>query len=79
MDLSSKEACYAIKQVKYTLVDGTTRNRIIFLLWCPEEAPVKQRLVIYYCKDQFRKVTADVSYEIAATDPSEIPLEYVIL
>jgi cofilin len=61
----------------FTSKDGSTRRPIIFVLWCPDQAPTKLKMIAAGTKHTFRQLLTGISYEIAATDLSELSLDHV--
>jgi cofilin len=77
-DLPPNEPCYAVKRMVFTSKDGSTRRPIIFVLWCPDQAPTKLKMIAAGTKHTFRQLLTGISYEIAATDLSELSLDHLI-
>lgn len=73
-DLPTNEPCYAIKRISYTLEDGTTRDRILFVLYVPDASRLKLKMIFASQKYAFCKGLTGIAGEIAATDESEISL-----
>ena len=58
-------------------IDGGRISALIFILWCPDAAPIKQKMIYASTKQSMKRSLVGISYEIAATDPSEIAREVI--
>lgn len=57
--------------------EGGDRNKILFIVWAPENAKVKEKMLITSSKDAVKKKLVGISKEIQATDLSEVSLQAV--
>ena len=72
-----KDDCrYAVYDFPFQ-VDGGQRNKLLFVVWAPDTAKIKNKMLITSTKDAVRKKMVGVGIEIQATDASEIDLEEV--
>jgi cofilin len=63
---------YAVFDFDFKVDDGTNRNKLIFVVWAPDTAPVKKKMVIASAKSSVKNIFTGVGVEIQATDDSEI-------
>jgi cofilin len=71
-DLPQHDVRYAVFDFDFKADDGTDRNKLIFIVWAPDTAPVKKKMVIASTKSSVKNAFAGVGVEIQATDDSEI-------
>lgn len=55
-----------------TTTDGPASNKIIFIVWLPDTAKVKSKMIYAASKDALKKKLIGIGSEIQATDPSEL-------
>ncbi|EFA76816.1 cofilin [Heterostelium album PN500] len=66
------------KECRYVVVDygyneeGANKNRICFVVWCPDTAPIKGKMLYTSSKDSLRKALVGIQVEIQGTDASEV-------
>mmetsp|Transcript_20493 Transcript_20493/g.28747 ORF Transcript_20493/g.28747 Transcript_20493/m.28747 type:complete len:141 (+) Transcript_20493:158-580(+) len=75
-DLPADQCRYAVFDLEFT-VDGNPRNKLVFILWAPDNSKIKQKMLYTSSKAEFRKRLVGIGAEIQATDASEIDLETV--
>jgi len=63
---------YAVYDFEYTADDGGKRNKILFILWSPEGAKVKPKMLYTSSKDGIRKKLVGIGTEIQATGFDEV-------
>jgi cofilin len=71
-DLPQHDVRYAVFDFDFKADDGTDRNKLVFIVWAPDTAQVKKKMVIASTKGSVKNAFAGVSIEIQATDNSEI-------
>jgi len=76
-DLPDNDCRYAVYDFEYIAEDGGPRNKILFVLWAPDSAKVKPKMMYTSSKDGLRKKLVGVGTEIQATDRAEIDKEQV--
>eukprot|EP01115_Flamella_aegyptia_P007419 TRINITY_DN30861_c0_g1_i1.p1 TRINITY_DN30861_c0_g1~~TRINITY_DN30861_c0_g1_i1.p1 ORF type:complete len:139 (-),score=26.77 TRINITY_DN30861_c0_g1_i1:120-536(-) len=74
--LPENECRYAVYDFDYQLDEGK-RNKLIFVLWTPDNSGIKSKLLYAATKDAIKKKLVGISTEIQATDDSEIEYDYV--
>ena len=73
-----KDDCrYAVFDFEYQ-VDGGQRNKLLFVVWAPDTAKIKSKMLYASSKDNFRKKLVGIGVEIQATDLSEIDQQEVL-
>jgi cofilin len=77
-DLPPRDVRYAVYDYDFKADDGTERNKLIFIVWAPDVAPVRRKMLIASTKASVKNAFSGVAVEVQATDDSEIQ-ESVIL
>jgi len=75
---SAGECRYAVYDAEYTTTNGQQRNKLVFFLWAPEDAKLKQKMVYTSSKDAIKKKVEGIAKEIQATDNDEISWDRVL-
>eukprot|EP00032_Breviata_anathema_P000196 JZ548444.1.p1 GENE.JZ548444.1~~JZ548444.1.p1 ORF type:complete len:138 (+),score=78.21 JZ548444.1:20-433(+) len=70
-DLPNDDCRYAVYDFEYE-AEGVTRNKILFVVWAPENSKIKSKMLYASTKDNLRKKFVGVGVEIQATDLAEI-------
>jgi cofilin len=70
--LPDKTCRYAVFDFEYELGDSGQRNELIFVVWCPDTAPVQMKMLYAASKDAVKKKLVGISHEIQATEYSEL-------
>ena len=76
--LPAEECRYVVLDYEFHATQGGDREKLVFIVWSPDSARVKDKMLIAASKDAFRKKLVGLSTELQATDLSEID-EAVIL
>jgi len=75
----AQECRYAIFDVEYDTKDGQPRNKIVFFMWSPETAKIKQRMVYASSKDALKKTLGEgIGKEVQANDHGDLELSNVM-
>ncbi|WVQ85628.1 cofilin [Cryptococcus sp. DSM 104549] len=78
-DLPEKECRWAVYDFEYTLPGGEgIRNKLCFIVWSPDDANVKNKMMYASSKDAIRRRFDGIHIEIQATDFSEITKDTVL-
>jgi hypothetical protein len=72
------ECRYAVYDAEYLTDNGQQRNKLVFILWSPEDAKLKQKMVYTSSKDAIKKKVDGIAKEIQATDNDEISWEHIL-
>ena len=75
--LPANDCRYAVFDFEYS-EDGGQRNKILFVVWAPDSAKIKSKMLYASTKDAVRKKLVGVGTEIQATDLSEIDRDTVM-
>jgi len=75
--LPPNHARYAVYDYEYQF-EGGQRNKILFVVWTPATATVKQKMLYAASKEALRKKLVGIGVEVQATDLSEIDNEAVL-
>jgi cofilin len=71
-DLPPRDVRYAVYDYEWKADDDTLRNKLVFIVWAPDVAPVKRKMLIASTKLSVKNALAGVALELQATDDSEI-------
>jgi len=75
--LPSDEPRYAVVDFTFQTDDGRPQNKLLFVLWCPDDSNVKKKMVYASSKDNIKRKLVGVAKELQANDPSEVDEEEV--
>jgi len=76
-ELPSKEGRYAVYDFQYTLKDGGLRNKLLFIVWAPDSAPIKEKMLYASSKDAIKKKFTGIAFELQGTDLDEVAYDEV--
>ena len=76
-ELPPKGCRYIVYDLSFESADGGERSKILFIVWAPDSAKIKEKMLITSTKDNVKKKFVGIGKEIQATDMSEISLEEV--
>lgn len=76
--LPEKECRYAVWDHDFTNKEGIPKSKIFFILWVPDTAKVRSKMLYASSKDNFRTMLDGINYELQATDADEIDYEVII-
>jgi len=76
--LPANDCRYAVYDFEFDAPEGGKRSKILFVLWAPDGAKVKPKMMYTSTKSDFRKKLVGVGTEIQATDASEIDYETIL-
>lgn len=73
-DAETKKECrYAVYDAEYEAATGMKKNKILFFMWSPDTATVKQKMLYASSKDALRKTFGEgLAKEIQACDHGEL-------
>lgn len=72
-----KECRYAVFDADYVLKDGQQRSKLVFFLWSPEGAKIKQKMVYTSSKDNLKKKLVGIAKEVQACDQDDLSWDSV--
>jgi len=73
-----RECRYGVYDAEYKLKDGQNRTKLVFFLWSPENATIKQKMVYTSSKDAIKKALVGIGKEIQACDYGDLAWESVL-
>jgi cofilin len=71
-DLPTRDVRYAVYDYEWKADDDTIRNKLVFVVWAPDVAPVKRKMLIASTKTSVKNALTGVAVELQATDDCEI-------
>ena len=71
----ASKCCYAVFDFDWEADDGHSAQKIMFVLWSPEGAKVKDKMMTTGSKDALKKALVGIGQDFQATDASEITFE----
>ena len=77
-ELPKEECRYAVFDLAYTSEDGSDRNKLVFVLWSPDSAKIKSKMLYTSSKLDLRRALVGIGVEFQATDLSEIEEDVVV-
>ncbi|KAI5082940.1 hypothetical protein GOP47_0002683 [Adiantum capillus-veneris] len=72
--LPEKDCRYAIYDYDFVTQENCQKSKIFFVAWSPDVSRVRTKMLYASSKDRFKR-ELDVTYEVQATDPTEIGIE----
>jgi len=73
-----RECRYGVFDAEYKLKDGQNRTKLVFFLWSPENATVKQKMVYTSSKDAIKKALVGIGKEVQACDYGDLAWDSVL-
>lgn len=67
-----RQCRYGIFDAQYQLSDGQHRSKLVFFLWSPENATVKQKMLYTSSKDALKKSLRGIGKEVQACDYGDL-------
>ena len=74
-ELKATECRYGVVDYEYQTADGRSTSKILFVVWAPDSAPIKSKMLITSTKDAVKKKLVGIGIEVQATDFSELQPE----
>lgn len=74
----NRQCRYGVYDAEYKLKDGQTRQKLVFFLWSPENATVKQKMIYTSSKDYLRKALVGIGKEVQANDHGDLEWSNVL-
>ncbi|KAJ6012432.1 hypothetical protein N7522_002787 [Penicillium canescens] len=78
-DLPETECRFAVKDFLYESdpAEGA-RNKILFITWTPDNAPIRSKMVFAASKDALRRSLNGIQAEVQGTEHSEVSYETIL-
>jgi len=73
--LPRKECRYAVMHFGFKTSDGAPRSKLVYVLWCPDTCPVKQKLVYASSSETIKRRFEGIAAEIQAGDVGDLSYE----
>jgi len=70
--LPSDDCRYAVYDYHFETGNAGSREQLIFVVWCPESAKIRHKMVYASSKDALKKKLVGIANEIQATDQSDL-------
>ncbi|ESO10948.1 hypothetical protein HELRODRAFT_167462 [Helobdella robusta] len=70
--LPSDDCRYAIYDFHFETNNAGSRDQLIFIVWCPENAPTKSKMLYASSKDALKKKLVGITHEIQANEHSDL-------
>lgn len=70
--LPEKICRYAVYDFGYCLPDGSRRDKILFICWCPDIAGIKDKMLYASSKDALKKAFVGIVQEVQANDKGDL-------
>jgi len=70
--LPADDCRYVVYDFHFDTGKAGHREQLIFILWCPETAKVKTKMLYAASKDALKKKLVGINHEIQATDYSDL-------
>ncbi|KAK4740338.1 hypothetical protein R3W88_004035 [Solanum pinnatisectum] len=73
-----KDDCrYAVFDFDFVTVDNCRKSKIFFIAWSPTESRIRAKILYATSKAGLRRVLDGISYELQATDPTEMGMDVI--
>jgi len=76
-ELPRDDCRYAVYDFKFTAGKAGKREQLIFIVWCPDIAKVKTKMLYAASKDALKKKLVGINHEIQGTDIAELDAKNV--
>ena len=77
-ELPPKEGMYAIYDFDYETDEGGKRNKLMFIVWAPDDAPIKEKMLYASSKDGLKKKIVGIQWEVQGTDYEEVEFAEIV-
>ncbi|XP_075256075.1 actophorin-like [Convolutriloba macropyga] len=71
-DLAQVGCCYAVYDFKIIMPDNSTRDKLIFYNWAPDDQPIKAKMLQSTTLKEIEKVTDGIHMKVQASELNEI-------
>ncbi|KAK2192466.1 hypothetical protein NP493_31g06019 [Ridgeia piscesae] len=70
---SSGQCRYGVFDAEYQTKDGNTKNKLVFFMWSPDGAKIKQKMVYSSSKDALKRALGEgIGKEVQANDHGDL-------
>jgi cofilin len=70
--LPPKDVRYAVYDYDFSHEDGSARNKVVFVVWAPDVAPAKRKMICTGSKVSLKNALAGITIELQANDDEGI-------
>ena len=77
-ELPPMEGRYVCYDFDFKTNDGRPQNKLSFIVWAPDDAPIKEKMLYASSKDAIKKKFTGIAHEIQGTDLEEMDYDYVL-
>jgi len=71
------DCCYAVFRFPYKDNNGEQKEKLLFIVWTPENAPIKSKMMYAGSKDVIKKALIGINCEMGGTEDIELSYECV--
>lgn len=75
--LPQDDCRYAVYDFQFDTGTSGQREQLIFVVWCPDTAKTRRKMLYAASKDALKKKLVGISHEIQATDMSDLNIKDV--
>ncbi|XP_020238009.1 actin-depolymerizing factor 5 [Cajanus cajan] len=75
--LPSDDCRYAVFDFDFVTVDNCRKSKIFFIAWSPTASRIRAKILYATSKDGLRRALDGISYELQATDPTEMGFDVI--
>ncbi|XWS62651.1 hypothetical protein CRYUN_Cryun06bG0029100 [Craigia yunnanensis] len=75
--LPTDDCRYAVFDFDFVTVDNCRKSKIFFIAWSPTASRIRAKMLYATSKDGLRRVLDGISYEVQATDPTEMGIDVI--
>ena len=68
----------AIYDFDYETDEGGKRNKLMFIVWAPDDAPIKEKMLYASSKDGLKKKIVGIQWEVQGTDYEEVEFAEIV-
>ena len=76
--LPEEDCRYCVVDLDYKTDDGRPQDKLLFVNWAPDSAPIKSKMVYASTKESFKRNLVGIAKELQATDMSECDREAAV-
>ncbi|XWS67746.1 hypothetical protein CRYUN_Cryun04dG0032000 [Craigia yunnanensis] len=75
--LPTDDCRYAVFDFDFVTVDNCRKSKLFFIAWSPTASRIRAKMLYATSKDGLRRVLDGISYEVQATDPTEMGIDVI--
>jgi len=74
----NRDCRYGCYDVRFTTGEGVRRNKLVFIMFCPENAKIKNKMVYSSSKDTLKSKLIGI-LDVQANDAADLALDNIII